>query len=314
MHPDNDRFRDFLGVTAWHKAGYTGKRGLTASAETFNGGHGYQTYKAFKEFAPDREVTTLPMDSVDGAGGFYSKFIDEGIPTILNRRVDTMWGSISLSKSGVVYDQPLEPTLPFFTFFMSSGNDGTNAYNRTLDSKYIYGVGAYRLMFGTNEIVPEGYSSITDKVDFCGPAYIWIDGVPFSGSSCGTPVVTGMAALVNDLAIDQTGEPLSSRMMYQFFVDHRIDLKATGKDAKTGWGAPILPPPETVDIEKYREETVMEFKDDSKISAWAKEDVEYITNLGLMKGTEAGNFNPKGPITREELAVVIARLHRTLSV
>jgi len=251
MLPDNERFRDFLGVTAWHKAGYTGKRGLTASAESFDGGHGYQTYSVFKEIAPDREAVTLTMSSVDSADGFRSKFIDEGIPTILDRRVDTMWGSISLSTDGAVYDEPLQPVLPFFTFFMSAGNDGADAYNQTLESGCIYGVGAYYLMYGTNDMNPANYSSVTDEVDFCAPTNVWVDGAPFSGTSCAAPVLAGMAALVNDFFLDKTGKPLSSEMMYQFFKDHCTDLKTAGKDTKTGWGAPILPPPETVDIERY---------------------------------------------------------------
>ena len=50
------------------------------------------------------------------------------------------------------------------------------------------------------------------------------------------------------------------------------------------------------------------FNDEDKISAWAKDAVERVYDMGLMVGDTKGNFNPKSAITREELAVVISRL------
>ena len=63
MNPRNDYIRDFLGVTEWHKAGYTGSRGLTASGEDFINGssHAKKTLEVFHEFAPDREVVYVPF-------------------------------------------------------------------------------------------------------------------------------------------------------------------------------------------------------------------------------------------------------------
>lgn len=57
----------------------------------------------------------------------------------------------------------------------------------------------------------------------------------------------------------------------------------------------------------YKEES-MAYKDEKSIPAWAKDAVKEVTEKGLMKGDDAGNFRPNDPVTRAELAVVLARL------
>ena len=52
----------------------------------------------------------------------------------------------------------------------------------------------------------------------------------------------------------------------------------------------------------------MAYKDDAEIPAWAKAAVDQVTADGLMQGDTNGNFRPNDPITRAELAVVLARL------
>ena len=52
----------------------------------------------------------------------------------------------------------------------------------------------------------------------------------------------------------------------------------------------------------------MAFNDESRISSWAKNDVQKVRKAGIMLGDEKGNFNPKKNLTREEAAVIISRL------
>lgn len=56
------------------------------------------------------------------------------------------------------------------------------------------------------------------------------------------------------------------------------------------------------------EESNMNFKDSREIPAWAKEAVEKAAEKGWMLGDEEGTFRPNDPVTRAELAVVLARL------
>ncbi|MBQ8605424.1 MAG: peptidoglycan DD-metalloendopeptidase family protein [Clostridia bacterium] len=54
--------------------------------------------------------------------------------------------------------------------------------------------------------------------------------------------------------------------------------------------------------------TVMNFKDQNEISEWALASVKKVSDLGIMVGDANGNFRPKDNITRQEIAVVIAKL------
>ncbi len=62
---------------------------------------------------------------------------------------------------------------------------------------------------------------------------------------------------------------------------------------------------------RNREETKVnktKFKDESKISKWAINSIVKASEAGVMNGDTDGNFRPKDPVTREELAVVVAKL------
>ncbi len=48
----------------------------------------------------------------------------------------------------------------------------------------------------------------------------------------------------------------------------------------------------------------VDFKDASNISAWAKDGVDFISKVAIMKGDNNGNFNPKKSLTRAETAVI----------
>jgi len=50
------------------------------------------------------------------------------------------------------------------------------------------------------------------------------------------------------------------------------------------------------------------FNDINNVSDWAKESVNRLEKLSILKGDEKGNFNPKDNLKREEFAVVIDRL------
>jgi hypothetical protein len=50
------------------------------------------------------------------------------------------------------------------------------------------------------------------------------------------------------------------------------------------------------------------FKDDVKISAWARDGVAAAVASGILKGDAKGNFNPRSKVTRAEAAAMVARL------
>ena len=52
----------------------------------------------------------------------------------------------------------------------------------------------------------------------------------------------------------------------------------------------------------------MTFKDTESVSSWAQEAVDKVSNAGIMTGDAEGTFRPHDAVTREELAVVLARV------
>ena len=58
--------------------------------------------------------------------------------------------------------------------------------------------------------------------------------------------------------------------------------------------------------------TKTSFADDEDISDWAKPYVEMAKNLGIFKGDDMGNFNPKANCTKEEVVAVGVRLYEMM--
>ena len=52
----------------------------------------------------------------------------------------------------------------------------------------------------------------------------------------------------------------------------------------------------------------IEFKDEDKISDWAKEAVKNLSSKGILKGMETGEFSPKTNFTRAQVAQVLYTL------
>ena len=54
--------------------------------------------------------------------------------------------------------------------------------------------------------------------------------------------------------------------------------------------------------------SAMQFKDMGKINSWAKQSVNEVSALGIMKGSTDGSFNPQGKVTFNEVAVILNNL------
>lgn len=52
----------------------------------------------------------------------------------------------------------------------------------------------------------------------------------------------------------------------------------------------------------------LSFADSAEISSWAKPYVKKVTDAGIMVGDSSGRFDPKGFLTREQAAVIVAKL------
>ena len=313
-----------LGLDVWHDMGYDGSLGLTATGEKpvindltkdwwstpiQNAGsgndHSLKTALVFHQFAPGRKLVYLPGGLDKNDNNLY--FDKQSFPYILNNGIDTMFCSFSHDPDGM--DKYLSK-LPYLFYCNSAGNGGEKSYDIATRAQYIFGVGSYNLTLD----MPNSTSSKNPYIDFTYPDGIYIPTsdpktwVPFNGTSCSTPALIGTAACINHFFILKTGKPLRTEKMYQFLKDHSKDVWEKGKDDRTGWGMPILPHPNDVDIEKYadKEGDNVVFPDTYK--HWAKDVIDEVTELGLMNGYPNGSFRPDQFMTRAEVAKVIHNL------
>ncbi len=51
------------------------------------------------------------------------------------------------------------------------------------------------------------------------------------------------------------------------------------------------------------------FADDAKIQAWAKSDIYTARSAGIISGKDGNRFDPKGELTREQIAVILKNFH-----
>ena len=56
--------------------------------------------------------------------------------------------------------------------------------------------------------------------------------------------------------------------------------------------------------------TEIKYADDINISYWAKKSVSIVSDMGIMKGQENNNFNPKGTYTIEQTLATLYRLFK----
>lgn len=66
------------------------------------------------------------------------------------------------------------------------------------------------------------------------------------------------------------------------------------------------------EINNIKVETTEKSFSDVKPNDWYAQDVIYCRDNGLMTGSENNKFRPNDPVTRAELATVVARLHKLL--
>lgn len=320
-NPNADKLKK-LGLDVWHELGYNGELGFSVTAEKLvvdrrtdgwwtspypatGGDHALETALVFHQFAPKRQLVSLPATCSNNAEGMW--FSAHFAQYILDNGADTLFRSMSGDTDGM--DNYLS-NLPYLFYINSAGNGYDHTYNTSAKEKWIFGVGAINIA----TMQPAVYSSKNPYIDFAMPDGVKIPsskGVwyPFNGTSCAAPALAGMCACINDFFIKKTGKPLLKENMYNFLRDCCVDIWDEGKDDRTGWGLPVLPHPKSVDIEKYATKggvNEMDFKDMK--SHWAKEVVDKITDLGIMNGYPTGEFKPDKPMTRAEVAKTIDNL------
>lgn len=245
------RFRedvlDFLGVTAWHKAGITGK-GINVLEMESDNSHEDSVEAHLKAIAPDVNYINKSFgthiingDIVSGDFLDLAQFCRDNNIHIIGSSIgghdtkDTSKILRVIKDMGILHNT-------------SAGNTGERvkgfAKNDVAES-----IGA--LIYNPNlcKIQKKSYSSIGDELDFTIPTISTLEGTSFTA-----PIKSGMDALIQELCFIRHGTLLNQHQIHMFYIDNIYDLGMEGKDELYGHGVPILPLPKRVDFLKYLNE------------------------------------------------------------
>ena len=263
---------EFLGITAWHKAGYTGKGIKILSDEKIcekrtknvispNGtkvksSHGDNVMHHIQLVAPDAKHIAYPFsgrftqDSYTCACAEYIKENDVDIFT-----TSSLASSINVGKKKAILDCIEAGCI----FFGAAGNKGNTGLIYETSWEGYWAIGGVKpihnseynengeLIYNWNEFKKVGYSSVGEELDFVTIAEI----TGCSGTSFCSPVFASMIGLVQQFFKEKIGRKLKRSEMELFIHDNLIDIEMKGFDIRTGHGLFILPEPTTINIYKY---------------------------------------------------------------
>lgn len=279
--------------------GYSGTKERTT-------GHGSAVMSIGFEISPKAKIIYMPFNSVSAEQ--KHKMID----WIIGHKDEIDVITMSLTFAAIVgakyFERLRDIQVPFF---VASGNEGYDSkIGYPANEAFTIAVGAYH--DGSNGIA--SYSNGSKELD-C---------VAFSGthmynsrgevmSQVGTSFATPFASFATLLYISwrkRNGLPkLMLEECRKWIKQNALDIKEPGFDYPSGWGLFRLPD----EIPDTEESDDMRFKDME--NHWAKDYVEFVSEKGLMKGYEEGapgpeddTFRPDAPMTRAEVATVIARM------
>jgi len=265
---------DYCNIRTWWDKGYTGKLGLSVTHERVKttlkplegmvtdmrtsgnaDSHSYYTAMVHRTVLPERKIVCVDTSysasyAEDGALSVTGPLVEVTIPWMLQYKPDVVYRSLAVdSKPADIPDY--ESVLDFCSFFTSAGNYSTSKYNEYMKLLYWYGVGAMELKNKT--LKASTYTSVYDGVDFAGFGTVYVPSTSgksvykFTGTSAAAPWLAGMAGLINELFIDKTGAALPSSKMYELLKAY---AGGASQDKKIGWGLPVLPDPDEIDVKE----------------------------------------------------------------
>jgi len=303
LEKDYKRQVEFLNIKKYHDLEFKGK-GITILNAEGAGDHREMTSKVIRDFAPEANL----LESIVSVRTSGNKVIEAYI-IINGEKIDFKTAIdkykikiVTRSYAGSSADAYLNYLKDIqnrkgVIFLCSAGNDGAEgvtgiwAKNNTAIS-----VGAVYLT-GNYEIKLYSYSAIGNELDF----------VSFlargQGTSAASPALAAQIALLLQRYGDFTQEEC-----VEILKSLCIDLGDKGRDTSYGWGLPMLPLTENLEIlEKLRGKKMADFKDIEK-ERWSKTAIDRCVNEGLLVGFEDGTFRPTEFVTREQFATILSRI------
>ena len=262
---------DFLGITAWHKAGYTGKGikilsdekvckkkhpdVISPSGFSSKSGHGDDVMSHIKLVAPDAEFIAYPFGGTFGNG----KYECDSAEYIKENKVHVFTTSEVGSYPSKSKQQAMQDCIDAgCIFFASAGNDNQKGLKEEVKYDGYWAIGGVKPKFtgeykwndpiyDWNDLYKVDYSSVGEELDYVTIAEI----LGVAGTSFCSPVFAGMVGLVQQFFEEKIGRRLKRAELEMFIKDNLIDVDEKDFDINTGHGLFILPDPSSVDIYKY---------------------------------------------------------------
>jgi len=303
----NEEKKKYCRIDKWHKAGYTGKGVKIAVFENFKG-HGANVADILKQVAPDAEILERPKPGLTTINGhltpesqgkirqFYWSLVGESVNIVEMSLGGNDTPEIEQAQRGVLLANNV-------TLITSAGNEGERGLSDAATLDTWISVGACTLINGKPKRTH--YSSIGEKLDVCGFSGLYLSaGRYVHGTSFSAPWVAGMLALWFQWHKEKYGRYPTPEESLGFLKENAKDLLEPGHDPKTGYGLFVLP--EISSLEGTKSMTT-KLKDLDKVAPWARQSVAKAIKKEIMKG-DGENWDPKGIVTREQLAVILDRL------
>lgn len=321
-----------MNLTYWHQKGFKGKSSTivvlddkgkphthTRVIEPFNDnngsiGHKTNVCSVLREVAPETEIIAF-----NWFGSGKEKIIDWIKEH--EKEIDAVNCSFTGSVGADIFERLKDLNIPIIA--ASGNNSYTDKVNPVARYDWTIAVGAWVERFDRRA----SYSNHSEDLDIVAYTNIYIptsDGYDrlmyFNGTSCSAPVVCGLLAIYNGWLKENGLPKLSRDDARSFLMDYTLDKMEEGFDFESGHGLarlpypipeiakieiPVEPTPEPVEVIEEVEE-VAEFKDTKE--HWAREYIDFVADKGLMTGYADGSFQPNKPMTRAEVATIIARL------
>lgn len=272
--------------------------------------HGNAILATGYQIAPKTKVTYIPLNSLKGYGGDRAlDWVEENI-----EQFDVITLSLNFSHRWAkkMFDRFAKYKVPFF---VAVGNESEASIHSPANYPYTIAVGSAYYMNNKPNVGRE--SNWGKEIDILGFSNIYYPNnegkeVGQIGTSIATPFVAYSTLLYISWR-KKNGLP-------KFTIDEwrewqkplALDIKGEGFDVYSGWGVFRLPnkilkldAPEKPKEPEKGDDDLAKFKDTK--GHWAEQEIDFVANKGWITGYPDGNFQPDKPMTRAEVASVLAK-------
>ncbi len=303
----------FLNVDKYHELGYKGQGFTVVNAENYPGkdDHGAMTTGVINDFIPECRV----INSIIGGSGRnrHINYQGEYIPleeaiTRLNIKAFTSSHSASFDKTTMDYYKELQERYGVF-FFSAAGNDAESVRKDWNRYDTAIAVGA-AVIDEKGKVSRVYYSGIGEELDF----------MCTMGTGNGTSSASPALLSLSILLCQRYGD-MNQAELREVFKSITYNMDVDGWDERTGWGIPVLPLTEKLEIlETLRKggtdtmpdkPATLNFTDVNE-SDWFYDDVKFCVENGLMQGDGDDTFEPQKPVTRAEEAATTRRIYEKI--